>query len=420
MYDTAFTLAFLRGALLALALGAMGFVMMAIYNEPRLVALVAALSIAPIMRGLLSPMMIKYTRAMNYCPSTWIEIAGKGVALVVACAVAFSTHSYWAIAAATITTPFVMNVLSYWIAPYRPRLCLSEWTMFKGDVGWNSLTQLIGTLNWQMDRLLLGYFVPKADLGRYTMASDLANIPVQAVVVPLGSPVLVAYSARGAKEQGELAQTYLKTSSAMLALAGPVFILLALLAVPAVRLVLGPNWLEAGALLQWIALFTFLSLPAINLNQLALALDEARMITWRTVMSFCVAMPALFLGSLYYGVAGVIVARFVTVLFTMGVSMEAVRRLIGCPVVEQLLSLRRPVLALSAMGATLWLLRPLVVMEAVLPLFFTLAAVASVGLLVYVTVLFLLWQKESRPAGIEAVVWEKGKGFVMRASGWIK
>jgi O-antigen/teichoic acid export membrane protein len=420
MYDTAFTLGFLRGVLLAVVLGAMGFVMMSIYNEPRLVALVAALSIAPVMRSLLSPLMIKYTREMNYWPSTWIEIAGKGVALVVACAVAFSTHSYWAIAATTITTPLVINILSYWVAPYRPRLCLAEWKMYKGYVGWNSLTQLIGTLSWQMDRLLLGYFVPKADLGRYTMAADLANMPMQAVVVPFRSPVLVTYSARGTKERDELALTYLKTSSAMLTLAGPIFVLLAILAVPSVRLVLGPNWLEAAEILQWISWIVLLSLPIINLDELALALDKAQMITWRTALSFCVAMPTLFLGSFYYGVIGVIAARFVNVFFGMAVSMEAVRRLIGCPMVDQLVTLRRPALALAAMGLSLLALRPMIVMEAVVPLIFSLALVAGAGVIVYLVTLFLLWHTESRPTGIETVVWEKGRVFLAQAMGWVK
>ncbi|MDX9690761.1 MAG: oligosaccharide flippase family protein, partial [Alphaproteobacteria bacterium] len=274
--------------------------------------------------------------------------------------------------------------------------------------------------SWQLDRLLLGYFVPKADLGRYTMAADLANIPVQAVVVPFRSPVLVTYSARGAKERDELAQTYLKTSRAMLTLAGPIFVLLALLAVPSVRLVLGPNWLDAAEILQWISWIVLLSLPTINLNELALALDKAQMITWRTSVSFCVAMPTLFLGSFYYGVMGVIAARFVNVFFGMAVSMEAVRRLIRCPMVDQLVTLRRPALALVVMGASLWLLRPFIVMGAILPLIFSLALVAGVGVIVYLVALFVLWHAESRPAGIEAVVWEKGKGFVMRASGWIK
>ena len=410
MYDTAFTLAFLRGILLALILSALGFVMMFIYDEPRLVALVMALSIAPILRGLLSPRMVDYMREMNFIPEAGIEIAGKTAALAASCALAFSTHSYWAIAVSTITTPFVMNLLSYRVAPYRPRFCLSEWVLFKNYVGWNSLTQLIGALKWQMDKLLLGYFVPKATLGQYTMASDLNNIPLQSIVVPLKRPVLASYSARGVRLPEELAKTYLKTSNAMLAFAGPVFVGLALLAVPAVYLVLGPKWAEAGSLLQWIALAALLTLPVINLDQLALTLDEARMLTWRTVLEFCVVVPLLFFGCVTYGVMGVVGTRIIGGLFTVLVSMEAVRKLIGCSFVCQIMVLRRTVLALLVMGGSLWLLRPLVVMDgSVIVLALSLAGVGLVGLLFYIGALAIFWRLAGYPAGIEAVVWGKGE-----------
>ncbi|MDE1901941.1 MAG: oligosaccharide flippase family protein, partial [Alphaproteobacteria bacterium] len=66
MFDTAFTLAFLRGVVLAVVLGGLGFVMAVIYRDPRLTALVCALSLAPILRGLTSPRMVSFIQKMDF------------------------------------------------------------------------------------------------------------------------------------------------------------------------------------------------------------------------------------------------------------------------------------------------------------------------------------------------------------------
>jgi O-antigen/teichoic acid export membrane protein len=123
---TAFTLGLLRGLVVAAMLVLLAVPLAAFSEEPRLVALLAVLSLAPACRGMASPRLVEYNRAFDPRPDAAIELGGKAVAFAVALAVAAATHSYWAIAAATVCGPLAGTVLSYIVAPLRPRLTLVE------------------------------------------------------------------------------------------------------------------------------------------------------------------------------------------------------------------------------------------------------------------------------------------------------
>jgi O-antigen/teichoic acid export membrane protein len=417
MYDTAFTLAFIRGMILAAILIAAAVAMSFLYNEPRLITLITALSLAPILRGIVSPRMVIYMQRLDFRRDAGMEVAGKTVAILISSTLAITTHSYWAIASATISTPLVIAVLSYLFAPYVPRFCLSQWDVFRNIVSWNSVSQLIAAMNWQMDRLLLGYFVPHATLGRYTMASDLAGVPIQAIVVPLGNPLLAAYSMRKDDHHSVLAASYLKASNAILAVGGPILLGLSLLASPLVQLVLGPTWAQTGDVLQWLALISVFGLPVYHVGGLALSRGEARMMAWRMVGEFVVAMPALFVGSRYFGVSGVVVARAFTMVVILGIGMEAVRRLIFCSFVTQIVALRRTIFALGTMAGALLLSRALIVSTSPLYLACSLAVVVLIGGVIYIAALSLLWRMEGFPAGIERVSYELSAAFLKRIRG---
>jgi O-antigen/teichoic acid export membrane protein len=412
MYDTAFTLALLRGVILALGLSIIGLVFSQVYHDMRLLPLISALAFAPILRGLSSPRMVEFIRVLNFRQSIWIEVAGKAVALTVATSLAFATRSYWAIASVTLSAPLVGAALSYFLAPYKPHLTLTQWGVFRGFVGWNSLSQLVGSINWQFDRLLLGYFVPRATLGQYSMATNIGELPFRAFIHPLGSPLLAAFSKRS-HDRLALTVTYLKTSYALVAITGPILLGLALLAKPAVLLVLGPAWEEAGSLLQWLALLSLLTLPISHVGNLALAVGKARMLAWRVMGEFVVSIPSLILGAIFFGVYGVVAARAFTKLVALCIGMEAVRRLIACPFKTQLAILRRPLLALAAMGAVILVLRA-VIWDSDVGLSLAIPALTVIGGIVYISVLYFLWKAEGRPEGLEKIACERLAGLHQR------
>lgn len=399
MLHTAFTLSLLRGLAVALLLLAVAWPLARFNHEPRLMALLAVLALAPAMRGLVNPRMAEYARNFDFRPDAAMELSGKLVALVVSVGIAISTRSYWAIAAATVCAPLVSTLVSYAIAPLRPRLTLEHWSRFSNLVGWSFLSQLCAALNWQIDRLILPRFTTGTTFGQYSMGKQLAEIPTQVLIQPLVRPVMPAL----AMAQGEArASRYLRFSHAITLVMAPVLGLAMLWPEVLVRVALGPSWEPAAQWLRWISVIALSALPGLLLGPLAMTLDRTRWLAVRTLVELLVRLPLVWLGAVHAGIAGAVAASLVATSCGTVASVLIVRRLIDASIGAQFMTFLRPMVALLPAGALLWFTEPLVLAApGVLAVLAYAATLAAAYLLLYAVVALLMWQLAGRPAGLE-------------------
>lgn len=272
-YDTAFTLALMRGLAFVVLMMALAWPFSQFYGDDRLVGLICALSIAPAARGLMSPRLADFMRRLDFRREAAIDICGKLVASIAAIATAWFFRNYWAIATATIVAPITMALLSYLLAPYRPRLTLKKWHVFSGFIKHSTATQVVAALNWQIDQLLLGKFVSHQLLGFYSMASNISSLPWQLVQAQGTRPLLGAFSLIR-DDRTRLQAAYKLSANAALLITLPALVGLAFLAKPVVLVVLGEKWIDAGDLLWWLCLVSIPPLFAMPIAALVLALNQ--------------------------------------------------------------------------------------------------------------------------------------------------
>lgn len=353
-YDTAFTLGLVRALVLVGVVAAAARPVATFYDEPRLPLLILALATAPMLRSLASPRMADFTRAYNMWPDFVLTLSGKLASFAVVVTLAVATPSYWAISAGTITTPLVGNVLSYCLAPYRPRLGLRRWHAFKDILGWSSLGQFFSALNFQIDRILLGRTLPAADLGRYALASDLTGVAMQGILVPFSGPLTVALARAGKTK--DLRRAWDKTLNATFCIMGPVLLAISVMTAPIVDLLLGPSWSDLSPILSWLALTTIPAIVGPILAPLANALFRPRLNAERTIVEFAAKVPLMVVGIAMFGLWGAIAARGMTSFAGMLFSLSGAATLTGTRLVDQIWSLRRTSLGLLTFaGICYWL-----------------------------------------------------------------
>jgi len=406
VFATAFTLGMLRGVFLASLMGVLAWPLSLLYQEPRLISLICALALAPILRGLVSPRMVIFMQKYDFRRDFLLDVIGKISALVVATSIALGTGSYWAIAWGTITTPLVAFILSYIFAPLRPRLTLSQWSIFSDMVSWNTASQLISALNWQMDKLLVGRLADWSSFGRYTVADNLSGLPQQALVQPLTRPLIAAFA--NITSPAAYPAAYCKATNAVFSATAPILVCLAMLSEPFVRIVLGEKWLEAAPMLQWFALSYLLSVPTEVLHPLAIAMNKTRFVALRMISEFVVKLPALVIGLALFGLNGALAARCVATAAVFIAVAWIVRHLIGVTIKQQCKALWRPVSASAVMAIFLFLITPFVAAQQTL-LLMMLATGASglTAVAAYGATLLLLWTAAGRPDGVESMVVKK-------------
>jgi O-antigen/teichoic acid export membrane protein len=402
-YDTAFTLALLRGVILCAAVAVIAAPFAGFYKHSNLVPLIVMLSIGPAARGMMNPRMAEFAKNLNFKYEFMFELAGKFAAFCIGLTVALLTHSYWSIAAGAVAAPLVISTLSYAMFPFRPRLTLAHWRVFGDFLGWVSLSQVVLAINWQSDQLLLGKLLPATRLGMFSLANNLTNIPVTALFSPLLRPMLSAFTMlRNDKER--LGESYINAATACIAIGLPLLVGQSLVADPMVRLLLGGKWIPAIPMVQWLAVSLIPWLWGMLVIPLSMALGQTRTMVSRNLLEMLVKLPLVIIGAIKFGFAGVIGARLISETISAFYCMIIIRRLSGLTVARQLLSCWRPAVATAMMAAFLLAANPLLGWGASpLALAAELGVKVSLGALAYSGCLLLLWRLSGNPPGIEAI-----------------
>ena len=403
-YDTAFTLGLIRGILLSVILFSLAWPLAQIYEDGRIIWLTCFLALGPAARGLINPCFAQYQKNMNFWRDPIVELSGKFMGFCASIFVALLTTNYWAIAVGSVVFPIAMMVMSYVMLPYRPRLTVSELPIFLDFIGWISAAQFLRAINWQSERLLLGKLVTKTDLGLFSSANDLANILMLALLEPLQRPLLSALS-NVHDQPKRLANAYQTSSSVIIAIGLPILVGESLLAEPAIRLVLGEKWLAAVPLLRWLPLSLIPSLFTLAAIPLFMAQSQTHAFFRRNLIEFCIKIPLLILGAIYFGMLGVIFARCVSEIAANIYSASVVQRLLNIPIMDQALIGSRSVLSVIIMVPVVMFCESKMhfVPDVITTLIDTLV-LASIGASVYCTAAWILWRLAGRPAGLEAII----------------
>ena len=354
--DTAFTLGTIRGGVFALVVLGSAWPFAAIYRDPRLVPLIAALSIGPIARGLYSPGMVKFIRELSFREQFQVQLAGKVVAALACLGVVLAGGGYWAIAVNSIATATGITLFSYIAAPYKPRWSLVHSQEFMGFLGWFSLGQLASALNWQADRVLLGYYASKSDLGKYTVASDLATLPTQSLIGPAMQPVMAAFS-KIHTDRERVRGAFLKAERFTMLLAMPASLLIATSADLWIQLLFAREWQSATPYLRWIALTMLLHAYYQPLYSLAVAGDRVRI--HFTINALELALRVVLLPTGFYlgSILGVIAARGVIALVMFIAVVLTARKLALVGVFQQLRNLWQVFAACALLTSAVLLVR---------------------------------------------------------------
>lgn len=398
LLHTAFTLSLMRGILIALLLIAVSWPLASFNDEPRLTALLGVLALAPALRGLVNPRMVEFARVFNFRPDALMELSGKLVAFAVSVIVAITTRSYWAIAAATVCGPFVSTLLSYYIAPLRPRLTLIHWAQFSNLIGWTFVSQMCGALNWQIDRLLLPRFTSNDAFGRYAMGRRLAEIPMQALISPLIRPSMAILTAAGDAK----ASRYVRLSHAIALVMVPIVSLSIFWPEVLIRVALGPEWTPAAEWLRAISAIALLGLPTVLLAPLSMTLDRTRLLAGQGFIELLVRLPLVWFGAVRFGILGAVTGSAVASAVGTVVALIVVRRLIGTSMFAQITCLCTPLIAMLPAGAVLWLTKPTLLATTNLVQLLTWAIpLGALYGLVYLLSVLLAWLLLGRPAGLE-------------------
>lgn len=234
------------------------------------------------------------------------QILGSLVTVPVVVGLAWAGAGVWALVAGTFVTAFTQGVFLFWCVQWWPGLRLGGRRL--REMLTFSLITLGGRICWavyqQADTFVVGKVVGKEMLGFYSMAKELAILPVSrisAVVNQLVFPVMAELQT----DREALRTAFIRGVRLVAWVTFPVCIGIAVSAEDLVRVVLTEKWLSAAPILQVMSLYGLVKSVDVFLPPVLLARYRAKFLSSYTALLLVVMSLAFWIGASLWQVMGV-------------------------------------------------------------------------------------------------------------------
>lgn len=330
-YDAGWTIGVVRASLVTLIVILAAPQIAAFFGDLRATAIIQVLAIGVILDALASIKIAGLNRKLQFRSIAITHLVEAGVITVVAITMATS-YGVWALVAGSLAGSLSYIVVSYIVAPYRPRLrwhksAVSELLNYGR---WIFLTGIIVMLAQAGLRAIISRHLGVTELGIFFLATRLAYLPYTAVVGVVESvtfPVYAQIQDRANKAR-ELFRTAMLGTATLLI---PSCLLLAALAPGLVEHILGERWAGTTTAVQILAISSPLGLAAHAAVPLLKGMGLPSRVTVYEALK--TGLILTFAWSLvgYFGLLGAVMALLVAVSVSQPLCIAYTRKLLEHP-----------------------------------------------------------------------------------------
>lgn len=395
-YDTAWTVRALQSMLIAVVVVATAPLTSRFFHEPRLMIPLVCLAPAVLCRGCENVGIMRFQRDLMLHKDAYFQLSKRLVGFVLTLSIALYQRNYWAMVLGNLGEAVFGVVLSHCLCTTRPHISFSGWKSIWSMSQWLLVRNVGAYMRDKLDQFVVGARLSTTDLGIYSLAATLSEMPTQHLVAPANSALLPAFS-RLQGNIGELQHAFIRAIGVIAVIVVPATVGIYVTADAAIEVLIGKDWSAAVPVFQWLAVSSGLLAFRYTFSTLLTSLGRVRF------LSFCVFLEL-----------AIFTLIAVVLLPTANMQQLAAIRMIGGAVMTGLVlwgTISQKITRLSSLTSVLW--RPVsaaIIMASVVlgcGLLFSHHSIVSlvieilVGIIAYTTSICLLWFASGRPKSAE-------------------
>jgi O-antigen/teichoic acid export membrane protein len=411
-YDTVWTFEVIFGIAIAVVLVLVAIPAAGFYREPRLELVIPVLAISALVGGFENVGTVAFRKELNFQGEFRFLLAKRLASVIVTISLVIMLRTYWALIAGMVTGKVVAVLISYRLHPYRPRFTLAARADLLHFSKWIFISNLLQFLHSRSTDFILGRTVGSHGLGIYSIAVEIAATPSTELIAPLNRAVYPAY-ARLSGNLEDLCVRFMEVFGIISLIAFPVAVGLLCVADPAVKVLLGQQWLEAIPIIQIIAISGLASALQSNLYLVIVALGKPKANTLLSAALLAVSLPVIIAATLHYGALGAAYAQSGAALLGLVGIVVVFSRITGIRAWTLGVAVWRPILGSAIMAAAVFAADAHWTELAVL---MKLVALITLGASTYIAAVLLLWVLAGRPESAEKALLTAIKG---KLSAWM-
>lgn len=346
----------LFGAAITLIVAASAPLFAFLFHEPRMTWPVACASLQIVIASLAVVPSALWTRELNFQPLAKIEMVVGIVSIAVTVLLAYLGMGVWSLVlgllAGAVVRSTALLAFGEHVSPLFSVRGIGEQLKF-------GLTLASGRISYialiQSDIMIGSAFLSTIQIGRYSVALQLATLPMTKVMGTINQIMLPAV----ARQQDDLPrarQNLFKSISLVATVAFPVLWGLSAVAPELVQVLFGSKWLEIVPALMILPLIVPVRMVSNILYTTSLALGNRALELRNTIINFLVLPTGFFVGA-HWGLIGLCLAWLVAVPLAYSFTVRGVARFVGVRISGLLAECAAPAAASAIMYAAVAALR---------------------------------------------------------------
>jgi O-antigen/teichoic acid export membrane protein len=298
------------------------------YGTPELVTFIRVMIVAALIETLSFPAVALLRRDLNFGGTAMIRIAAllaMALVAVVLAAKGFGFMSYaWGNLAAACVTAAMATILRPAAFPRRPTL--ASWRVIVDFGRFRGASGMVDRIYDAIPQLVLGRFMPMADVGLYNRLNAVCSIPDRLL---LGSVFAIAFPALSLHVRlgHDVGRSYMHVIGLITVVYWPALFLMVLLAEPLVLAVLGSAWLQVVPLVRIVGVASLFFFPVILTHPLLMANGRNKSAFTQNLMSKLIAAVVICSAS-PFGLKAMAYSQFIAIPLEMVLALWFARSVV--------------------------------------------------------------------------------------------
>jgi O-antigen/teichoic acid export membrane protein len=320
------------------------------YNMPQLVPITRVLTIIIVINSLAIVQRSRLTINIDFKVFAKVNVVSVILGGILGVFFAYNGYGVWALVIQYITATTVSVMMLWYLSRWKPSLIFSI-KSFKELFGFGSkllLAGLYGTAFQNIYNIIIGKIYSATELGFYTRAKSFADMSagtVSSILNQVTYPILASLQ----DDKDRMVSVYSRLIRMTSFFIFPVMTLLALLADPLIRLLLGEKWVPVIVLLQWMC-FARIFYPLSSINMTILnAIGRSDLFLKVDLSKMPFAIIALII-TIPLGVKAIIIGHVVTSFTAFFINAYMPGKLFGYGALAQLKDMIPVFIATSVMA----------------------------------------------------------------------
>jgi lipopolysaccharide exporter len=396
-YDSAWTLQVASGLIKSGLYLCVAPLLVKYYGDPRVGTVACIIALRPAIEGFENIGQVDFRRDLQFGKEFRYWVYRRLLAFVLTIGITLWLRDYLALALAAPISAAVTVFLSYVMSSYRPGFSTRYLRDFLTFSKWWMVIAFMSYFGTRGEAFILGGVTSPQIIGAYTVSANLTEHLTSDVVGPIGRSLMPNY-AKMSNSPAHLLRAFQLSFAVLATFSLAAGVGASLVAKELVLVLLGANWLIAAPFVQLLAIHSAFWAIVESMQPYFLATNRERLLSLCMTGYVAVLIPAIVIAAHTADVETVAMTRTATtILFAAG--MLGVLVATGTFSLKALVSfLWRPLVASAVMAVCVGFI------DLSAPPIIVLILRVTTGLIIFPTVLILLWSVAGRPNGLESTI----------------